>query len=311
MRGAAAGPPGRPMIPAAWIAVDWGTSNLRVWAMAADGTVLAERNSDRGMGTLRPDGFEAAFLDLAAEMLGQSRIKVMVCGMAGARGGWCEAGYVPVPAAPGAGALTRVPTQEARIDVAILPGLSQAEPPDVMRGEETQIAGVLARFPGFDGVICLPGTHTKWVRVAGGQVRTFQTFMTGELFALLSKQSILRLGLDQGWDPAAFTAGLSRGLDDPGGLSAALFGLRANGLLNTPAPGETLARLSGLLVGLELAGARPFWAGHPVVVVGDARARDSYAVLADLGSPVSFVAAREMTLAGLASVYAQRTGGET
>lgn len=292
-----------------WIAVDWGTSNLRVWAMTSDGAVLAERTSDKGMGTLDPDQFEAAFLDLADDFLGTGRMTVVVCGMAGARGGWCEAGYAAVPAVPGRGAATGVVTQDPRLYVTILPGLSQADPPDVMRGEETQIAGVLSRFPDFDGVICLPGTHTKWVRVAGGSVREFRTFMTGELYALLSRHSILRLGMDDGWDAAAFAGGVADGLADPGGLSGALFGLRARDLLRSPQAGETRARLSGLLLGLELAGARSFWDKASVVVVGDARTRDLYGCLVDLAAEVRFADAREMTLAGLASAHAGHTGG--
>ncbi len=292
-----------------WIAVDWGTSNLRVWAMTSDGAVLAERASDRGMGTLAPDQFEAAFLDLAEDFLRAGRMTVVVCGMAGARAGWCEAGYVAVPAMPGRGATTRVTAQDPRLDVTILPGLSQADPPDVMRGEETQIAGVLSRFPDFDGVICLPGTHTKWVRVAGGSVREFRTFMTGELYALLSRHSILRLGMDDNWNAAAFAGGVTDGLADPGGLSRALFGLRARGLLQSPRAGETRARLSGLLVGLELAGARSFWDRTGVVVVGDERTRELYGSLTELAADVRFVDAREMTLAGLTSAHADLTGG--
>lgn len=291
-----------------WIAVDWGTSNLRVWAMTRAGEVLDERTSDRGMGTLSPDQFESAFLELAEGMLGQDQTPVIVCGMAGARGGWREAGYAAIPAAPGQGDTTQVATRDPRIAVTILPGLSQNDPPDVMRGEETQIAGVFARYPGFSGVICLPGTHTKWARVADGTVQQFQTFMTGELFAILSRHSILKLGLDDGWDQPAFAKALSEGLDDPARTSAALFGLRANGLLNTPAPGETRARLSGLLVGLELAGARAFWDNTPVMVVGSDRAGGLYAGLTDLAPEVTFVDAREMTLAGLASAYSTLIG---
>ncbi|GGG65342.1 2-keto-3-deoxy-galactonokinase [Salipiger pallidus] len=292
-----------------WIAVDWGTSNLRVWAMTSGGEVLIERSSDKGMGTLEPDQFEAAFMDLAGDLLGTGRMTVVVCGMAGARGGWCEAGYVAVPAVPGRGAATRVVTRDPRLDVTILPGLSQADPPDVMRGEETQIAGVLAQFPEIDGVICLPGTHTKWVRVADGRVRTFRTFMTGELFALLSRHSILRQGMDDDWSAEAFAGGLTDGLADPAGLSAALFGLRARGLLQAPHAGETRARLSGLLLGLELAGARPFWDGGKVIVVGDTRALDLYVKLSDLAAEIHFVAAREMTLRGLISAHTELTGG--
>jgi 2-dehydro-3-deoxygalactonokinase len=111
-----------------WIAVDWGTSNLRAWAMAADG-VLAEAVSDDGMGKLARDQFEGALLRLIAPWLGSGRTKVIACGMVGARQGWQEATYRGVPCAPvAAGELTAVTTADARIDVAIVAGLSQSTP---------------------------------------------------------------------------------------------------------------------------------------------------------------------------------------
>ena len=99
-------------------------------------------------------------------------------------------------------ASTKPPTADPRLDVHILPGLSQAEPPDVMRGEETQIAGMLAATPDFDGLVCLPGTHTKWARVSEGRVTDFRTAMTGELFALVSGHSTLSSFTAEGWNEA-------------------------------------------------------------------------------------------------------------
>jgi 2-dehydro-3-deoxygalactonokinase len=97
----------------------------------------------------------------------------------------------PSPASPRPDARSGA-TKDPRLRVSILPGLKQAVPPDVMRGEETQIAGFLAAAPGFDGVLCLPGTHAKWVQISAEEVVSFRTFMTGELFDLLSTQSVLR-----------------------------------------------------------------------------------------------------------------------
>ncbi|MFM2349598.1 MAG: hypothetical protein RIR04_564, partial [Pseudomonadota bacterium] len=115
---------------ASWIAVDWGTSNLRAWAMGADG-ILAHASSDKGMGALKPDQFEAALLDVIAPWLGP-RTRVLACGMVGARQGWFEARYRSVPCTPtDPAALTRVKTTDPRLDVRIAPGLSQAKPADV------------------------------------------------------------------------------------------------------------------------------------------------------------------------------------
>ena len=130
-----------------WIAVDWGTSHLRAFAMGPAG-VLDERTSDQGMGKLKREGFEPALLALIAEWLGAGAMQIVVCGMACARQGWIEAPYRPAPCVPVAkGAFIAAPTLDPRLNVQILPGLSQAKPADVMRGEETQIAGALALHP--------------------------------------------------------------------------------------------------------------------------------------------------------------------
>ena len=128
--------------------------------------------------------------------------------MAGARGAWIEAPYATVPCPPRPAAFTPPPTRDPRLAVRILPGLRQDEPPDVMRGEETQIAGLLAAEPGFDGVACLPGTHTKWCHVSAGEVVSFASYMTGEIFALLASQSVLRKTVaPDGWSEPDFLAG--------------------------------------------------------------------------------------------------------
>lgn len=286
-----------------WIAADWGTSNLRVWAMSADGSVLAQRRSDRGMGTLSPGEFETAFLETAGDLLADAPSDVLICGMAGARGGWAEAGYVAVPCAPASGTAVRVTATDPRVRVSILPGLSQAYPADVMRGEETQVAGVLATFPDFDGAVCLPGTHSKWVRVAGGLVQHFQTFMTGELFALLSGTSILRHAIDSAWDDACFDRSVAEALEHPERTSAALFSVRSEGLLKPARPGAARARLSGILIGLELAGTRDYWQAERVVVVADAATKARYRRLESLATEVLWADTGTMTLEGLKRAY--------
>ena len=286
-----------------WIAVDWGTSNLRAWAMGPNG-VLAEAASEDGMGKLTRDQFEGALLRLISPWLGAGKTKVIACGMVGARQGWVEASYRAVPCTPvAAGELTAVATTDPRIDVAIVAGLSQSKPADVMRGEETQIAGALALLPDFDGVFCLPGTHSKWAHVSAGEVVSFQTFMTGEMFALLSTQSVLRHGMaGGGWDDAAFDEGLSEAISRPEKIAARLFTLRAEGLLAGLSADAARARLSGLLIGIELAAAKPYWLGQEVVLVGSEALTSSYArALATQGLTALRLDATACTLSGLAS----------
>lgn len=292
-----------------WIAVDWGTSNLRAWAMGPEG-VLAEAVSDEGMGKLSRDGFEPALLRLIGPWLAGAPM-VVACGMVGSRQGWCEAPYRTVPCTPlDRGALVMAPVMDARLKVAIAPGLKQTSPADVMRGEETQIAGALRLLPDYDGVLCLPGTHSKWVHISAGEVVSFQTFMTGEMFALLSEASVLRHGMQgEGWDDAAFDAAVSDALSRPEKLGARLFSLRAEGLIAGLTPEAARARLSGLLIGTELAAAKPYWLGQRVTLIGAEKLSAAYARALGLqGVEAACLPATECTLAGLASLSPQTEG---
>ena len=149
-------------VKANWIAVDWGTSSLRAWAMDAEGHDLATASLNQGMGQLAPSEFELALCALVEPWLSVGPTNVIACGMLGARQGWIETPYRVAPCKPQS-ILTKAPTTDPRLNVQIIAGVSQARPADVMRGEETQIAGFQKLNPNWDGVICLPGTHTKWV----------------------------------------------------------------------------------------------------------------------------------------------------
>ena len=288
-----------------WIAVDWGTSNMRAWALR-DGAIVAEGRSDKGMGALAPEEFEAALLDVIEPWLGQNRIPLVACGMVGAKQGWCEAPYAAVPCPPVDQGAVRPEVKDPRIDVAILPGLSQSDPADVMRGEETQIAGYLAKEPDFDGVLCLPGTHTKWVQISAGEVVSFRTFMTGELFALISKQSVLRHSVGSGWDAEAFAGAVADAMARPEALANRFFSLRAEGLLAGLGTEAATARLSGLLIGAELAAARPYWLGQKIVLIGAPKLSEHYRTALELqGLNADTAGATETTLAGLTAAYAR------
>jgi len=285
-----------------WIAVEWGTTHLRAWLIGAGAPRLL--TSDRGMGTLERDGVEPALLELVGDHL-SGPTPVIACGLVGGRQGWVETAYAKVPCAPpGITQATRVPTQNPHLDLYILPGVSQNAPADVMRGEETQIAGFLSQQPDFDGVICLPGTHTKWVHISAGEIVSFQTVMTGELFALLSTESVLRHSIGDGWDAAAFDAAVSEAISRPQAIAAKLFTLRAESLLHDQSPDVARARLSGLLVGLELAATKPYWLGQNIALIGTADLNRLYAAaMAAQGlTPVSQTG-DDLTLAGLTAAY--------
>lgn len=285
-----------------WIAVDWGTSNLRAFAMQG-ATVIAQTQSEKGMGTLTRDQFEPTLEDLIAPW-GSPCAHVVACGMVGSRQGWTEAPYQFVPTAPLGDTVTRLRTASGRA-VFIIPGLAQRDPADVMRGEETQIAGFLTLNPGWDGVLCLPGTHTKWAHLSAGEVVSFQTFMTGELFALLTTASVLKHSASgDDWEDAAFDAALSEALSKPERLAARLFNLRAADLLHGQEKGAARAALSGYLIGAELAAARAYWLGQNLAILGTGRQARAYqSGLTAQGVPAMLVDAKRATLAGLTAAH--------
>ncbi len=265
----------------AFVAVDWGTSSFRAWLMAADGHVLAETRGPEGMLHCATAGFAPVLAYHLAKLDAPQDLPVLICGMAGAKQGWVEAPYLHTPTRLDAlhDGAQRVDTPG---DVRILPGVAQADAasPDVMRGEETQLLGVTE--PDFTGMVCIPGTHSKWIRIENGSVASFTTYMTGELFSVIAQHSILKHAVhhDAGSPAAddAFLQGLRRGLDATTGLTNALFSLRAAQLLGFEKQADGAARLSGLLIGAEIvdAGAR-YGAGQPVRLIGASALGQLYA----------------------------------
>jgi len=294
------------MTKPAWIAVDWGTSRLRAWAMSREGAVLGEACSDDGMGSLARDGFEPALLALIAPWLGGETVPVLACGMVGARQGWHEVPYLPVPQMPQSLKPVAVPGTDPRISLSILPGLSQAQPPDVMRGEETQVAGFLAEMSDFDGVLCLPGTHTKWVRLSAGEIVSFQTAMTGEMYHLIASHSVIR-HVVQGegvLEAEDFSAAVDDMLSMPERLTQLLFEIRASAVLRDLSPMRARSRLSGLLIGAELAATKPFWLGQDVALAANGLMEQSYRMaLAKLGVQPAVYDPSALSRKGLTAAY--------
>ena len=276
--------------------------------------VLGRIASDHGMGGLDQGGYESVLLDLIGPWLTPRRTTpVIACGMVGAREGWVEAGYASAPCPPfGEAPPRRAPTRDRRIEVHVIPGVKQEQPRDVMRGEETLVAGVLAGWPDFDGVLCLPGTHTKWVRVSAGTLLHFTTFMTGELFGLLAGRSVLRHTVGaRGGDRAAFLEAADIGSARPEEVPGQLFTLRAEALIGTLAPESARARLSGLLVGMELAATRRYWCEYDLAIVGSTSLGTAYAAaLGAQGRAATTVDAETTAIAGLTHACARLAAAE-
>lgn len=244
----------------AYVAVDWGTSSFRLWLMDEADQVLAERRSGEGMTTASGIGFGKVLNNHLQAVQAPADLPVIICGMAGARQGWVEAGYVDVPARLSTvldGAV-RVPAEDR--DIRILPGIAQRfeDRPDVMRGEETQLLGSAVK--GQDGarLVCMPGTHSKWVSVQGETVDGFSSFMTGEVFEALSKHTILKHAMADAesfdGDHPAFVSGLKAARGNPAMFTNLIFTCRAGQLLHGLDATSAAARLSGILIGTEMAG---------------------------------------------------------
>ena len=268
---------------AKYVAVDWGTTSFRLWLIGDDGTILAESRSREGMTTAREIGFAAVLDKHLAEIGAPADAPVIMCGMVGAKQGWVEAGYIDVPAKLSdiSGKAVSVPGVER--DVRILPGLAQRDvnAADVMRGEETQLLGCAGNMKNSDCLIAMPGTHSKWVRVVRHEVLGFSTFMTGELFDVISKQSILQHAVKDsaGFDGAhpAFLSALHAACKEPELATNRLFSIRARGLLFSLTPTDADATLSGMMIGLELAGAlTQAPKDTPIVLVASGKLRGLY-----------------------------------
>lgn len=266
----------------AFIAGDWGTTQLRLFLCSAD--AVLEMRTGRGVGALdRPPQEE--FAALAEDWLATYRIsQVVLAGMVGSRNGWHETAYVPCPASFDdlRAAFGRV--QHRDLAISIVPGLSCVSPvgaPDVMRGEETQIFGALRLRPSLAAgrhILALPGTHTKWVVVEDGRVMNFQTALSGELFALLRTHStLLRTGTTatNQFDAAAFQQGLAQGAD--GALLHRLFQVRSRQLIEGLSADRATSLLSGLLLAADVDSAQRLLRPESVTLICEPSLAELYA----------------------------------
>jgi 2-dehydro-3-deoxygalactonokinase len=252
------------------VMVDWGTSSLRAAYAPAD-QVLHTRQSDQGILKVPSGGFPRTLHDLCGDWLREPDVLCLISGMAGSAQGWALAPYCPCPAGETELAAHLHWIEPGRI--ALVPGLSceHAHAPDVMRGEEVQIVGVLQLHGLRDATLVLPGTHSKWVEVRAGRIDRFSTYMTGELYAVMRQHSILGRTLpamspDEALDDSHFDQGVRLALAQ-GNLLHHLFGVRTLSLMERASPVALASYLSGLVIGDELR-AQHLSTGQAVWVVG-------------------------------------------
>ena len=271
--------------PRPLIAIDWGTSSLRGARFDASGHKQDERHFARGILTVAPGEFPAVFEACFGEWLQDSQALCLLSGMVGSRQGWQEAPYCPCPAGFAELGQHLLWLQPGRM--AIVAGLSvqhqdglPANFPiaqhDVMRGEEIQIFGALALNGLHDATVVLPGTHSKWAQVAQGRVTGFRSFMTGEVYALLSQHSILSRTLppDAPWHEDTFCQAVLLAQRTPSVLSS-IFATRTLALFDTLPAEQHPSFLSGLLIGEELRAMHAHHSG-PLLLVGNATLTHRY-----------------------------------
>lgn len=289
------------------VGVDWGTTNLRAYAFAADGSVRAK--------TARPTGItrmSVPYGDLLEELCGElgagPDTPALLCGMVGSRQGWIEARYITTPCTLDGLVEGLVSAPHAPRRVLVVPGLDSqsGSAPDVMRGEETQLLGLMDGIGEAERLVCMPGTHCKWVQLAGGRIIDFRSYMTGEAFAALKDHTILGRQMSEGaaHDAAAFAKGVAMAQEargrGPGALLNLLFGVRTLGLFDRLGPEAAPSLMSGLMIGAEIAdavGPRP--PAEPVVVVGSAGLSARYRAAAEALGVRTAVADEDVATRGL------------
>jgi 2-dehydro-3-deoxygalactonokinase len=301
---------------AALLACDWGTTNLRAWTLDVDGQVLASRDFELGVSRLQPGEAAQRFKSEVRPALGAEGLPAVLCGMIGSNLGWTVAPYVDTPASVDDLASHLVAPDAAGDWVRIIPGVRSdglGGVGDVMRGEETQLFGWMAQDPArAQGrhVVCHPGTHAKWMVLEDGRLTRFVTAMTGELFAVLRKHSVLKSDASSD-DPQAFAEGLAAA-GEGDALAARLFTARAR-VVGRGKPAEsTPAYLSGLLIGSEVASVpRLLDIGPetPIAVLGDAALCALYSqALYARGLTCKTFDGEAAAVAGLFALYKKGTG---
>ena len=254
------------------VAIDWGSSSLRGARLDALGSVIEERSFARGVLRVEPGRFDKVFDEHFGDWMQGPDVLCLISGMAGSKQGWIETPYCPCPARF-EDLRSHLTWVEGR-PIAILPGMTckHAGIPDVMRGEETQVFGVLNLIGRQDGLLVLPGTHSKWVLVRSGRIQSFATVMTGEFYALLRHQSILARSMpadDGEFDGPAFDQGVSVALSSRSLMQTA-FSVRSLSLFDRVRQAALPSYLSGLVIGDELRSQMTHGldGGGQVVVIG-------------------------------------------
>lgn len=299
------------------IGLDWGTTSLRAHVLGPGGKVLDRKESNLGILADHEDGFEGTFVRMVSDWLGRDPgLPVIASGMITSRNGWVETPYVPVPGGLADLAASLVPFDlDAGLKIHFVCGMDR-DPvdgtPDIMRGEETQIVGCLAHSGDDNGLFVMPGTHSKWVQVQDGKLKRFDSYMTGEVYAVLKGHSILGRLMEPGGGglTSGFEQGVLARLGSGASLLRHIFSARTMVLYDRLSPEMTADYLSGLLIGEEVrAAAEDFRLsdrdGTEISIVGSGELTERYALALRLAGLLAISAPKDSAAMGQYAIAAQ------
>jgi len=281
-----------------WIAVDMSPAGMQAWALDRNDAVMMKVRSAQGLAQVAADAFETVLFNLVRPWLVEERTPVMISGLSGLEAKGVSLSVASIPCRLADQAPQAIPTDGLRLDLHALPGLHQAGTEGHVFASESLIRGVVVSCPEFHGFVCIPGQQTVWAGVRAGEVFRLQDFMTAELAELLvPRTGDGMIAAEPGLNKDVFAEALAWSLTQPELLAQHLIAARSD-------PDPTKARLKGHLIGAELAGARDFWQGQRVLVVGPGPWSDLYSgALVDLGVSVQRCDRDDLTLSGLKHAY--------
>ena len=263
--------------------------------------VIDQVSTQEGMKFIDQNEFEKILIKNIDAWNNKFDIKVIIAsGMVGAKQGWIEVPYINSPCD-----IRNVNFKTFKIlddtNIHILSGVSQFNPSDVMRGEETQIAGFLLNNVDFNGSICLPGTHSKWVNMNSYNIQEFTTFLTGELYEIVKKYSILNHSLNTTeLDDEIVKSSAKLIIENPSFISNKLFEIRADNLLKNSNQKSNNSKLVGYLLGIELSGSRTYWEDKDLVIIGSSNLNKYYElILNGRSNSIRLFNSSDMALNGL------------
>ncbi|MFT6925485.1 MAG: 2-dehydro-3-deoxygalactonokinase [Psychromonas sp.] len=307
-----------------WLVIDWGTTNFRAFAMNDNGEPVDEIKRELGLLQIQEGQFDAQLKELLTEWLDDYQdLPIYMGGMVGSMCGWIDAGYIATPASlPYLTKNCHQFTSSWGAPVSIIPGVShqyENDKHDVMRGEEVQLMGLMAHTELANCLVILPGTHSKHVKIIDGKLLSFSTYMTGELYSILSKFSILGRGITTTTTKIIsdeFYRGVREGQTEY--FTSTLFLARTHRLFNTISENDVLDYLSGLLIGNELYALLPLIRHElinpplPIFIVGGGNIAQRYTLACnELGIDNHFVDGDECFISGMNQIKKEMNNVKT